>query len=255
MKARRTPFAMVPLWVYDHPEVTSTVLRVYLGLAALAYDRAAKRTVVEIAERAGLGKTATYDALAILDRVGAVEKEGRDAWFLPLDEPVSDSATAENDSATADESSATAESAVIDTSSTEVPREEENARALDARAQFDDHFWPAYPARNGRKIGKAEAFGQWEKLPIEDRRAALKGARIMAADVNAGRTLPPDAHRWLRKRTWEDWQEPTGAVPSPTRGGRQTMTEAHDVIAAARAAAVNAGLFPDEREDPQHAIG
>jgi hypothetical protein len=126
----------------------------------------------------------------------------------------------------------------------------------DARAQFEDYFWPAYPPRNGRKIGKADALAQWVKLSIEDRRAALRGARIMSVEVDLGTTLPPDAHRWLRKRTWQDWQEPPTEATPKRRGGKQTMTEAHDVIARSAVLAREAGIkFDDDGEEPTRAIG
>lgn len=211
MRATRTPFAMVPLWVYDHDAVTPTVLTVYLALAALTFDRSARCSVADLVARSGIQKSAVYKSIGVLESIGAAERGGRDSWFLPVD-PVS--AGAESSSATTESASAPAD----DTSSRELPREE-SARALplvprnaandaDAVARFDDHFWPTYPQRNGRRIGKAEALVQWCRLSIDEQRAALRGARHMAAEVAAGRTLPPDAHRWLRKRTWEDWQDP-----------------------------------------------
>lgn len=107
-----------------------------------------------------------------------------------------------------------------------------SARPDDARAQFDEHFWPAYPPRNGRKIGKADALTQWARLSLEDRRAALRGAKAMAADVAAGLALPPDAHRWLRRRSWEDWQGPP-TVPTNghhTNGKPTTVARGLDAI-------------------------
>lgn len=215
MKARRSPFAMVPLWVYDHPDVTPTVLQVYLGLAALTYDRAARSNVTEIGERASLGKSSTYAALATLADLGAVVREGRDTWYLPMDEPADDSATVENPSATTESDSTTVDAPL----SREVSRGEEVARS-DARAQFEDHFWPAYPPRDDRKLYKAKALEQWCRLTLDERRQALKAAKVMAAKG----VRPPDAFRWLRDKVFVDWLVPAaggGVMPAAnTKVGR-----------------------------------
>lgn len=77
----------------------------------------------------------------------------------------------------------------------------------EAAEQFEEHFWPTYPPRNGRKVEKGKALTQWRKLTLEERRRALIGARNLAASD----TLPKDAHRFLRKDTagefpFDDWQ-------------------------------------------------
>lgn len=100
---------MVPLWVFDHPLVTGTCLRVYVGLAALAHDRSARCSTAAIVARSEIQKSAVYDALKVLEGLGAITREGKETWFLPLDP---DSATTEKlleDSATAETDSATAE--------------------------------------------------------------------------------------------------------------------------------------------------
>lgn len=84
-------------------------------------------------------------------------------------------------------------------------------RKKDASARFDTSFWRAYPARHGRKIGKAKALERWVKLSEEDQALAVRGAKALAAAVARGETFPPDAHRWLRDRLFEDWsQQPVG---------------------------------------------
>jgi hypothetical protein len=85
----------------------------------------------------------------------------------------------------------------------------------EADRQFEEHFWPAYPARHGRKEGKADAKAKWRKLTIEQRRRALIGARNLARSDQ----LPKNAQRFLTKSragAWpfDDWQEP----PAPTNG-------------------------------------
>lgn len=90
-------------------------------------------------------------------------------------------------------------------------------RHAEADQQFDEHFWPAYPARNGTKVGKADAKDKWRQLTVDERRRALRGARNLALSDQ----LPKDAKRFLTKSragAWpfDDWQEPA----TPTARGR-----------------------------------
>jgi hypothetical protein len=97
--------------------------------------------------------------------------------------------------------------------------------ATDADAdRFETHWWPTYPARNGKKLGKAKTLARWRKLSLDDQRAALRGARHYAAACEQGLTIAKDPERWLRDRCWLDWQEPAtpdqrgGSPPSEPRG-------------------------------------
>lgn len=81
-----------------------------------------------------------------------------------------------------------------------------------------EEFWKAYPARNGRKVGKKNALIEWRKLTGEQRRRALVGAKNLAASD----TFPKDAERFLRRAKggrgdwpFDDWQ----TAPSPSGGG------------------------------------
>jgi hypothetical protein len=86
-----------------------------------------------------------------------------------------------------------------------------------AERQFLEEFWPAYPARDGKKVGKKAALVEWHKLTEAERARALIGARHLAA---SGR-LPKDPERFLRRdkggaRPFEEWQTPAtpnGAAP------------------------------------------
>lgn len=90
--------------------------------------------------------------------------------------------------------------------SMEEPVEEPRERA---RANFDDFFWPAYPPRSGKKLERAKALDEFVRLSLEDQRAAFRGAKNLAAGVAAGGAFGVrNAHRFLRLREWEDWQEP-----------------------------------------------
>jgi hypothetical protein len=74
--------------------------------------------------------------------------------------------------------------------------------------RFEEHFWPNYPRRNGKRLGKPKALAQWQRLSIEDQRRAVRGLRNYADACNAGKTLAKDAHRWLRDRDWKEWLTP-----------------------------------------------
>lgn len=85
---------------------------------------------------------------------------------------------------------------------TEEPSPSFSAKAL-AEERFQK-FWKVYPARDGKKVGKAKALRQWMRLKPEDHKAAWVGVRHYA---DSG-WRPKDAERWLRDRCWEEWQEP-----------------------------------------------
>jgi len=60
--------------------------------------------------------------------------------------------------------------------------------------QFE-HFWSAYPDRDGRKRGKKNALIEWRRLNLDERRRAYIGATHLAASSD----LPKDAERFLRR--------------------------------------------------------
>lgn len=84
-------------------------------------------------------------------------------------------------------------------------------------------FWRAYPARNGKKVGKRNAQIEWRKLTREQRRHALIGARHLAHSDQ----LPKDAERFLRRSKggkgdfpFDDWQEPAKTAAQASGGWR-----------------------------------
>jgi hypothetical protein len=75
-------------------------------------------------------------------------------------------------------------------------------------AAFETRFWPAYPRRNGRRDGRAEALACWLRLAPD---VGLEGRMLRALAVYAKATeYPVDAIRWLKHRRWED-EADTGA--------------------------------------------
>lgn len=104
--------------------------------------------------------------------------------------------------------------------------EPKEACAPDAKDDPDrgfEMFWKAYPARDGTKVGKADALREWRKLSYDDKLVAFKAAGVMATRDR----FPPDAHRWLRKRTFEDWIESAapGSTAAPIRYGQLSDDE------------------------------
>lgn len=97
-----------------------------------------------------------------------------------------------------------------------------------------DTWWQTYPARNGKRIGKAKALTRWRKLKPAERSAALVAVRhYAAARGGPGQLSPADPHRWLNDRSWTDWSEPAPAVTrlDQRRPGRRLPSE---VLAARR---------------------
>lgn len=86
-----------------------------------------------------------------------------------------------------------------------------------------DGFWRAYPARDGKRLGRAKSEDRWRRLTDAERESALVGATNLACAIAAGGKFgPPDPERWLRDRRWEEWQEPAvvtnGHGPRLSRG-------------------------------------
>lgn len=106
---------------------------------------------------------------------------------------------------------------------------EEPSEADEAVASFA-HFWEAYPKRDGKRIGKAEALAFWRKMPYDDRKAAWRGACNLSRAVAAGgRHGIKDPIRFLRHRAFDDWQEP---APAGTSRPNVTDRTAANVAAA-----------------------
>jgi hypothetical protein len=86
-----------------------------------------------------------------------------------------------------------------------------------------DHFWNAYPQRNGKRLGRGICEGKWSKMNLDERRAAYHGAVHYAAACEAGLQGAMDPERFLAHRRWVDWQTP--AVPGPGLAGPRRSTQ------------------------------
>lgn len=81
-----------------------------------------------------------------------------------------------------------------------------------AEQRFEEHFWPVYPRRHGRRANKAQALATWRRLSVADQRAAVRGVKVYARFCELTDTYAKDPDRWLRDRKWEE-QDPA-AVPT-----------------------------------------
>lgn len=76
-------------------------------------------------------------------------------------------------------------------------------------------FWVKYPSRWNRdsdrlyKVGKWDAMQEWAKLSIEERELALVAVRRL----RRGQYIL-DAHRWLKKRRFDDYEPPKDMSPA-----------------------------------------
>ena len=104
-----------------------------------------------------------------------------------------------------------------------------------ATTRFEMHFWPIWPRRHGRRVGKKAALARWLKLSVNQQRQAVKGAQAYAAHCTSSKSYPKDAERWLRDRLWEEWMVDDPAPPEPSgvgsaahlpNGGRVSFTGA-----------------------------
>lgn len=218
----QTQFVMMPLWVMDHPDITPTNHVLYGHLRAMIFVgaewRSPKSEVVQaLMERSGYGRTACYDALSWFEGIGALVWRGRSA-FMPVDDPSPAADDGDRESATPDAPSAAtdAESVAADRTSIEEkalegrPNASRQRRpsAADVAAstkRFEEHFWPVYPRRNGRRVGKRAALQAWQRLSIDDQREVVHAARAYASACAGGETIPRDPERFFRSRYWEEW--------------------------------------------------
>lgn len=213
---------MVPLWVYEDVGRDCSTLRVYLTiLTRNLKDRNAPRRLDWLISTSGVSRSTVYEALASLRETGALV-ETDDEWTLPLDRPSSDQSDESSD--LADRSSGRSDDTLLSIEDLDNPE----GSSTDVDLGFD-HFWSAWPLRNGKRLGKAKAVAVWRRLSIDERRAAWRGAVNYAAASNAGLAGAMDAFRWLRDRLWVEWQTPATPDRSSSRGGPAVMRGALDL--------------------------
>lgn len=94
-----------------------------------------------------------------------------------------------------------------------------------------ENFWKLYPARKGRKNGKAQARTVWLRLKAtpELYELILAGLDAYNHSDEVQRGYAMDAARWLRGRRWEDEVETTRSLNQPAGVGALSADYAEDL--------------------------
>ena len=88
--------------------------------------------------------------------------------------------------------------------------------------------WGIYPKRNGQRRGKSSSFNEWEKLDVENQRAAY--ADIKARNMAGGWEYVRDMERYLKRREWEDEWQGQKVTSDPDLVGRMSAISIEDII-------------------------
>lgn len=83
-------------------------------------------------------------------------------------------------------------------------REEKSITPVVPVVGFDD-FWQAYPARDGRKRGKAKCQKLYANVPKSDRPLVVVAAKNYAVSGEVSRGFAKDPERFFRDDWWRDW--------------------------------------------------
>lgn len=83
---------------------------------------------------------------------------------------------------------------------------------------FADAIWQSWPARNGKKLHKAEAYAALKRIPARDWDSVTVAVKNYATSSGAQRGYARDLFRWLKAKEWQDWQQPE-VVPSKNGAG------------------------------------
>jgi hypothetical protein len=249
---------MVPLWVYRSPEVTPTILSLYVALSMYGWD--AGRSMSALIEATGIGKSTVYAGVQVLIKVGAVVKQPNGRLFVPkargelpdssvlekrrskgvrtaprspspsdsgtLENRAPDSGTLERDSTTMENPSGTLERAsLIDLK-----------RSRNSEGDFD-RFWNVYPLHLDRKIAET-AWAKATKRPEADPELLISAALTYANDPNRDDAYTKRASTWLNGECWANDPLP----PKASNGnGARAEPKGFDAI---RRAAARRGLLP-----------
>jgi hypothetical protein len=84
------------------------------------------------------------------------------------------------------------------------------------KTYFEEEFWPNYPSRNGKKLGKGQTFQALKRhvkiVELDDLKIALQNY-VKSEDVRRGCAKDPAIFFKNKKWSWKDWLEST--EPSP----------------------------------------
>lgn len=227
-------------WVFENSPYTLGPRLVHLALADVANDDHDYRLWMlreAIASKAGVSTDTVDRALTRMQAEGYIEKiiqgGGRgkpNEWRLLF--PTTAAESGGNKSAattpqkgrndTTERAATTREDNYLTQEETNTTQDAdadlEKARGKGKDYRFED-AWSAYPKRDGRRIGKRDAREEWKKLSYEDKGRCFRAIKAFQA---SGTEYPPDMHRWLKHKTWEDWLTPADRAPvggkAPVKG-------------------------------------
>ena len=91
------------------------------------------------------------------------------------------------------------------------------------RIRFEKEFWQIYPRRDGKKIGKQEAFMRYLNLNDQDRTLIAIAVQHLAAHPRSHEGIGvKDPHRWILSgrgfEPWREWIEETMVTQLPKEG-------------------------------------
>lgn len=91
------------------------------------------------------------------------------------------------------------------------PAQPTKTNGFDVKGAFEV-FWTAYPRRNGKRVGKEDAWDKYRAIVHNAETAAevLKACTAYAENTGdgPGETSAKDAHRWLARGRWKEWLTP-----------------------------------------------
>ena len=92
------------------------------------------------------------------------------------------------------------------------------------KEKYFNHFWDAYPSRNGKKAGKQEAKDKFFTLKESDYQEIIQNAK----NYGINNEYPKDPARFLKNNFWKDWSTPM--VVQETRKFESAMERTNRVL-------------------------
>ncbi len=120
------------------------------------------------------------------------------------------------------------ESTVPSLSQTDV-RDEASTKKRETYSKRFEERWFAYPARDGKRVGKRQASKQFSKQRL-DRDDQLLADFDVALDnyarfCESTKRIPRDMERFLRDGDWKEWIDPPESVSARASPGRPSIEE------------------------------
>lgn len=200
MKIRFCQFAMVPLWVVEHPQVRGnpTVIAAYVGLRIVAYEypdrnwRSERQAADAIGEVIGLSGERTRKHLSLFRQLGMLRVDDDGQMFI-VDEPPGSGVGSPQTQLGSDDPHAPLTSI------------ENTQRARGGSVEHPDFatFYVRYP----RKSSKPDARRAYTKARQKVGEATILAGLDLWVAYWRARNEPqfiPEPARWLNKEAWND---------------------------------------------------